>query len=160
MTGSAAATLTGLMFVVITLVTGREMQRSQDGISTFSTPTVTHFAAALLISAVLLAPWHRLTYAAISVALIGLYGVAYVVRIMTRAKRVAEYTADLEDWVWYTVLPLVAYGLIAAAAIVLMFAPGKALFAIGGSVVLLILIGIRDAWDVVTFLVVGGGRAT
>jgi len=158
MMGSAAAALTGLMFVVITLVSGREGPNSRDGISTFSTPTVTHFAAALLVSAVLSAPWHSLKYAAGSVGLIGLCGIAYVLRIAYRAKRITAYTADVEDWVWYTVAPFAAYGVIATGAVALTFMPVKALFAIGLGVVLLVLTGIRNAWDVVTFLAIRGDR--
>ncbi|MGH7728579.1 MAG: hypothetical protein ACREM2_07310 [Vulcanimicrobiaceae bacterium] len=57
MTGSSAAALTGLMFVVITLVTGEDRSRpSLEGISIFSTPTVLHFGSALLVSAVLNVP--------------------------------------------------------------------------------------------------------
>jgi hypothetical protein len=156
-TGSAAAALTGLMFVVITLVTGRETARSQDGIATFSTPTVMHFSAVLLISAVMIAPWHVLVYAGVPVGVIGLYGVAYVVRIIYRTRLLRTYTADVEDWVWYTMLPLIGYAAIAAGAIALATIPLKALFAIGGGVVLLIFIGVRNAWDVVTFLAIRGG---
>jgi hypothetical protein len=156
MTGSAAAALTGLMFVVITLVTGRERARSQDGISTFSTPTVMHFAAVLLVSAVLCAPWHRLLGGEISVGVIGVYGVGYVVRILLRARNLSGYTADLEDWTWYIALPFVAYCAVAGGAIGLHFAPVTAFFAIGLGVVLLLFIGIRNAWDVVTFLATGG----
>lgn len=44
------------MFVVITLLTGKERpEGTEDGIATFNTPTVMHFAAALLVSAVLIA---------------------------------------------------------------------------------------------------------
>jgi hypothetical protein len=67
-----------------------------------------------------------------------------------------EYRADLEDWIWYTVLPFVAYGVILIGAIALWTLTVKALFAVGGGVVLLLLIGIRNAWDVVTFLATGG----
>src|SRR5579864_5026772 len=47
--GSAAATLTGLMFVVITLIAQLRVQVSSDsgGIAVFSTPNVFHFGAAL-----------------------------------------------------------------------------------------------------------------
>jgi len=161
MTGSAAAALTGLMFVVITLVFSRQEARTQvglDGISTFSTPTVMHFAAALLISAILCAPWHRLFGAEISVALIGLYGVGYVLRIVVRTKRLSGYTADLEDWIWYLALPFVGYCAVAGGAIALHFAPARAFFAIGFGVVFLIFIGVRNAWDVVTYLATGAGR--
>jgi hypothetical protein len=155
MTGSSAAALTGLMFVVITLVTGKE--RSEDshaGISTFSTPTVMHFAVALLVSAVLMAPWRSLVHASVVVALIGLCGVAYILRVMHRTRRLTFYTADLEDWTWYTILPFVAYGAILASAIALTAAPVQALFILAGGVVLLIFIGIRNAWDIVTYIAV------
>jgi hypothetical protein len=158
MTGSSAAALIGLMFVVITLVTGTERRgRNPDGIKTFSTPTVMHFGAALFVSAVLNAPWGSLVYAAVSVGLAGIYGVALAVRVMRRTKRLTEYTPDLEDWVWYTILPFVAYGAICAGAIGLAVAPRQALFALAGAVLLLIFIGIRNAWDVVTFLAIGPG---
>src|SRR5262245_24431512 len=57
--GTAAATLTGLMFVAITLVAGLERHGStlDAGVSAFSTPTVVHFCAVLLIAGILNAPW-------------------------------------------------------------------------------------------------------
>jgi hypothetical protein len=157
MAGSSAAALTGLMFVVISLVTGREGPKNPDGISTFSTPTVLHLGAALLISAILVAPWRTMLYAGILVALIGLYGGAYIVRVAVRTKQLTMYQPDLEDWTWYNVLPFVAYAAVFAGALALEIVPAKALFAIAGGAVLLIFIGIRNAWDVVTFLAVGGG---
>ena len=159
MTGSSAAALTGLMFVVISLVTGWEGPRNQDGIGTFSTPIVMHFFAAFLISAILCAPWHSLILPGTSVALVGAYGLAYVTRIMFRTRRLSAYTADLEDWIWYIVLPFVAYGIVAAGAVAFPIVSVKALFAVGGGVVTLIFIGIRNAWDIVTYLAIkGSGR--
>ena len=110
MAGSSAAALTGLMFVVITLVRGEERASAHDGIATFSTPTVMHFCAALFVSAILCAPWPSLVYVAVIVGLVGCYGILYLARVALRAKRLTKYTADLEDWMWYTVLPLLAYG--------------------------------------------------
>lgn len=155
MAGSSAAALTGLMFVVISLTQGRATPGNRDGISTFSTPTVMHFAAALLVSAVLVAPWQELLYPGVAVALGGLYGLIYVFRIASRTKQLQVYTADLEDWMWYVVLPFVAYGALFGGAVAFTVAiPDKADFAIAGGVVLLIFIGIRNAWDVVTFLAI------
>jgi hypothetical protein len=155
MTGSSAAALTGLMFVVITLVTRRE--RAEDthaGIATFSTPTVMHFATALLISAVLIAPWRSLVHPGMVVALIGLLGIVYILRVMNRTRRLSFYTADIEDWIWFTILPFAAYGAISAGAIALAAAPVQALFILAGGVVLLIFIGIRNAWDIVTYITI------
>lgn len=160
MTGSAAAALTGLMFIVITLVSSIErLRRNPDGTSTYSTPTVVHFCAAFLISAVLCAPWHSLAAPAAIVGLAALIGVAYVARTTLRARGLASYEPDLEDWASYSVLPLVAYAAMLAGAVAFASAPrviaADALFAIAGSVTLLILVGIHNAWDVVTFIAMG-----
>jgi hypothetical protein len=153
MTGSSAGALTGLMFVVITLVTGVErIRRNRDGISAFSTPTVIHFGAALFVSAILSAPWPSLAYPAWLLAIAGLFAVVYVLRVWFLTRRFTEYTPDIEDWVFYTILPLAAYGTILVGAIVLNAAPHVAPFALAGAVLLLIFIGIRNAWDVVTYI--------
>jgi hypothetical protein len=157
MTGSSAAALTGLMFVVITLVMGEERVRSApDGISAFSTPTVVHFSAALIVSAILCAPWRLLLHPAILLGLIGLYGIVYQVRVIDKARSLSNYRPDLEDWIWFTVLPFLAYSAILAGAILLLTRPIDALFAFAASVTLMIVLGIRNAWDVVTFIAVGG----
>ena len=160
MTGSAAAALIGLMFVVITLVTGEERVRNNpDGISTFSTPTVLHFSAALLVSAIMNAPWPALTVPAILTGIVGLWGVLYLVRIAHMARRLSTYEPDGEDWTWYTVLPFLAYGGLIANAILAHAGQLGALFGFGACVVMLIFIAIRNAWDVVTFLAIGGPGA-
>jgi len=159
MTGSSAAALTGLMFIVITLVMGSErLRKSPDGIGTYSTPTVVHFCAALLVSAILSAPWRSLAHLGILLALSGIAGVVYVLRVAQRARRQANYRPDAEDWTWYTILPLLAYVAIFAGAIALPADPVVALFAIGGGAMLLIFIGIRNAWDIVTFIAIGLSR--
>src|SRR5437870_11675175 len=83
MTASSAAALTGLMFVVISLVTGQERtDATQDGIAAFTTPTVMHCGAALLVSAILIMAWRALGHAGIVGAVIGLYGVGQLLRVM------------------------------------------------------------------------------
>ena len=53
----------------------------------------------------------------------------------------------------YTVLPLVSYASLLVAAIVLPSQPVPALFVIAAVTMLLLFIGIRNAWDVVTYTV-------
>jgi hypothetical protein len=71
-----------------------------------------------------------------------------------RARRLTAYRPDLEDWIWYTILPLVAYGAILVGAIVLPAFPIDAMFVLAAGVVLLIFIGIRNAWDIVTYIAI------
>jgi hypothetical protein len=157
MTGSAAAGLTGLMFVVITLITDNErLRNAPDGLGTFSTPTVVHFGAALFVSATLSAPWHGLLGPGIVLGLAGLCGVGYAIRLFYRTRRVTGYSPDLEDWIWYTILPFIAYGAILAGAIMFATVPAEGLFALAAGVAFLIFIGIHNAWDIVTYLVISG----
>jgi hypothetical protein len=157
LSGSSAGALTGLMFVVITLVAGVERSRNtKDGMSVFSTPTVAHFGSALIISAVLSAPWGSLTGPAVLLGLAGLSAFVYVARAWTRTRDFTGYQPDLEDLCWFTILPLVAYGVIIIGAIVLPFIPNQAMFTIAAGVLLLIIIGVRNAWDIVTYLATEG----
>jgi hypothetical protein len=56
--GSAAAgALIGLQFVVVTLIAERPARRVAEAGAAFATPTIVHFATALLLSAVLMVPW-------------------------------------------------------------------------------------------------------
>jgi F0F1-type ATP synthase assembly protein I len=159
--GSSSAALTGLVFIVITLVSGTERRRrNPDGIATFTTPTVLHFCMALFVALVALAPWHALTFIAVLTGLAGLYGMVHILRVFARARAFTQYTPDLDDWAWYTVLPFIAYSAIFGSAIALLPAPRQALFVLAGGVALLIFIGIRNAWDVVTFIAISDADAT
>ena len=152
--GSAAATLTGLMFVVITLIARAGQRRSGASVGAFGTPTVVHFGAALFVAAILSAPWQALWNAGLLLGLSGLGGVIYVVMVLRRARRQTDYQPVLEDWLFHTVLPLVSYTALVVAAIVLPDYAAPALFVIGAVTVLLLFIGIHNAWDTVTYVAV------
>ena len=153
--GSSAAALTGLMFVVITLVNDSSRRRSEAAVSAYSTPTIIHFGAALLISAIASAPWHTLGPAGLTIGLVGVAGVVYVgfvVKMITSVSADA-YNAVLEDWLFHVVLPLVAYVTFFSVAFLLPRHPEPVLFGVGGATLLLLFIGIHNAWDIVMFLV-------
>lgn len=152
--GSSAGTLTGLMFVVSTLLAGTHRPGLRGGLGTFSTPTVAHFGVVLLAAALLSAPWAALTHVALLLGLVGLGGVLYVAIVVRRLRRWERYDPIVEDWVWYAFVPLVAYAILIVAAILLPGNPVLALFAIGAVLVVLLFVGIRNAWDLATFIAV------
>jgi hypothetical protein len=149
--GSSAGALTGLQFVVMALVAERPFGSAQE-INTFGTPTVVHFSATLLISAILAAPWHRLGSAGLALAACGALGCVYSVIVVRRARRVTAYRATLDDWLWFVILPLIAYVDLLISAIVLQRSPGPSLFAIAGGALVLLFVGIRNAWDTVIYV--------
>jgi hypothetical protein len=152
--GTAAATLTGLTFVVITLLAGVRVRVSSpgDAFATFNTPNVFHFGAALLVAAILSAPWQALWTAGLLLGLCGLAGVIYALIVVRRVLRQTDYQAVMEDWLFHTVLPLVSYTALLVAALLLPIHPAPALFVIAAATVLLLFIGIHNAWDNVTFI--------
>jgi hypothetical protein len=152
--GSAAATLTGLMFVVVTLIAGVRVPSSSEAFTTFNTPNVLHFCLALLVAAVLSAPWQALWQTGVLLGLVGLGGATYVIIVLRRVRRQIDYQPVLEDWLFHTVFPLVSYTALVVAAILLPGYPVPALFVIAAAAVLLLFIGIHNAWDNVTYIAI------
>ena len=154
--GTAAATLTGLMFVVTTLIAGIEAHLStlNAAVSAFNTPTVVQFGAVLLLAGVLSAPWQTFSSLRLLLGLVSLGMVIYLIIVLRRMWRVPHYRSTLEDWLWYLAYPLLAHVLLIVAAFVLPENPAPALYIIGVAMILLLLVGIRNAWDMVTFLAV------
>ncbi len=154
--GTAAATLTGLMFVVVTLIAGDRVRvpSSSEAFTTFNTPNVVHFCLALLVAAVLSAPWQALWQAGVLLGLCGLGGVTYVIIVARRLRRQKDYQPVMEDWLFHTVFPLVSYTALVVAALLLPGYPAPALFVIAAATVLLLFIGIHNAWDNVTYIAI------
>ncbi len=149
--GSSAGALTGLQFVVIALVADSNMTKSTREIDAFATPTIVHFCTALLVSAILSAPWHSTSTAGLLLAVCGVAGVVYAGIIVNRTRK-ADYSAVLEDWIWHLVLPFAAYGVLAVAGIGLRSAAVWSLFGVAATSLLLLFIGIHNAWDTVTYV--------
>jgi hypothetical protein len=155
--GSSAGALTGLQFVVMTLTAERVPTRSRgESISAFGTPNVVHFCAALLVASILCIPWDVLRPAGMAVAVCGGIGVVYSAIVMKRALRQRVYEPVLEDWLWHTVLPALAYATMLVAGVVLGRNLASPLFFIGPAALLLVFVGIHNAWDTVTFITVEG----
>jgi hypothetical protein len=150
--GSSAGALTGLQFVVMTLIAQTGLAGRADALSAFGTPNVVHFCAALLVASILSIPWHAPTYAGLSVAGTGVVGTFYSITVLRRARRQRDYQPVFEDWLWHTILPFVAYLLLLVAGGALARASEGALFPIGAAALLLVFIGIHNSWDNVVYI--------
>jgi hypothetical protein len=148
--GSAAAALTGLQFVVIAIVADRGGSHP-TATTSFSTPTIVHFGVVLAMSGVLSAPWHSLTLALATLSIFGLAGCVYVASIIRAAKRQREYHPVLEDRVFHWWLPLACYVALAGAWLFRREVDAL-LFGIGGVALLLLFIGIHNAWDAAVYI--------
>jgi len=151
--GSSAGALTGLQFVVMTLIAGAQVESNMREVRAFGTPTVVHFCMALLISALINAPWPTPFLLGLYLAACGTAGIAYTMTVIRHARK-AAYNPDTEDWIWYAVLPCIAHTALTAAAILLWWHPVAALFAIAAITLLFLFVGIHNSWDTVTYIAV------
>ena len=149
--GSSAGALIGLQFVVMTLVAERPPPRAAEAGAAFGTPTVIHFSAALLLSALLRAPWPTTLSTAVPCILVGFGGEVYSLMVAWRMRTQTYYAPDFEDWLCHALLPIAAYAMLAIAAFVLLYHTREALFGVGGAALLLLFIGIHNSWDAVAY---------
>lgn len=150
--GPSAGALIGLQFVVVTLIADAPVaQADAQASGAFSTPSVVHFCAVLVLSAILTAPWHALAPIAILWGLLGFAGMIYSLIVIRRLRTQSAYKPVFEDWLFHALLPLGAYTLLVAAACVSFGRERIGLFILAAAVLLLLLIGIHNAWDAVIY---------
>jgi hypothetical protein len=150
--GSSAGALIGLQFVVLSLIANRPTVRvdPETGV-TFSTPTIIHFSTVLTLAAMLCAPWQAIDAPTLVYGAVGLAGAAYTAVVARRMRRQTAYQPEFEDWLFHVLLPFAAYGILVVSAFAASSHVQEALFGVGAAVLLLLLIGIHNAWDAVTY---------
>lgn len=151
--GGAAGALIGLQFVVMTLIAEKPSPGIAQAGPAFATPAIVHFSVALLLSALLRAPWPSVQLVAFVCGAVGLCGLIYVLLLLRRILRQTAYKPDAEDWTFHVFLPFLAYLLLTAMPLTSLFHERETLFAIGASVLLLLFTGIHNAWDAVAYQV-------
>ena len=66
-------------------------------------------------------------------------------------RRQAAYKPQFEDWLFHVLLPITAYAILILAAIAAPLHTHEALLGVGASTLLLLFIGIHNAWDGVAY---------
>jgi hypothetical protein len=149
--GTSAAALTGLMVVVISISPETIAERPKAGVRAFVTPTMVFFTTALAVSALMLVPHLAPAALALLLALAGVTGLAYLIWVRGHHHWRAQ-KLDAEDWVFYIGLPFLSYALLVAAAITIWRGSALGAPTLAFVTVLLLVIGIHNAWDLVIWL--------
>jgi hypothetical protein len=162
--GSASAGLIGLLFVVITLNAnaGRDRESALRGASLYMTPTVVNFGVVLSVSAISLAPALPMWAKGAAFAVAAAFGLGYALRAcfgvaVHHARRALPHWSDV--W-FYAIAPAVIHLALAGVIIGVFWAPPRWLpYALAGLLLVLLLLGVRNAWDLVTWIASGSGAA-
>jgi hypothetical protein len=151
--GGASGALIGLLFVVATLNSGQDRSASLRGASVYLTPVVFHFVVVLVLSALALAPRVGASAATAIVVLCALGGLAHSVRIVWIIYRGRITKASHWSDLWcYGAAPGVIYAGLAWAAWALAGRRDWAADGVALAAMALLLVSIRNAWDLVTWL--------
>ncbi len=146
--GSSAAGLTGLTFVVISLSAGAR-RVNPVGLHTFVTPTIVHFGAVLAVAAYLSMPRHGRLSLSLGLGAAGIAGMIYSVKIRAGLRLLGpDYSPVVEDWLWNVILPAIVYGALLAEALLIWRWPRQSMYGVAAAIVLLMIIGIHNAWDI------------
>ena len=152
--GTSAAALTGLMFVVITLLADSQRRRTLPMINAFATPTVVHFTAVVALSAGMAAPWSGAHLISTLLALLAVAGLVYVAIVLRRLRRDSEdYKPVKEDWIWHVIVPAISYLVLFASHVGIRNHLSWAPYVVGAVSVALLADGIHNSWDMVTYMV-------
>ena len=158
-TGSSAAGLTGLTFVVIALAADAQRVNA-TGLRAFVTPTIVHFGFVLALSAYLSTPRQSVLTLSIGIGAAGLAGVIYVsVVAMTIRGITSNYVPVSEDWIWNAILPALAYGALFGVAFSIWIAPQQSMYGVAAVCVALVFVGIHNAWDIAVWNTTTSKRA-
>jgi hypothetical protein len=149
--GSSAGGLTGLTFVVIALASDAK-RINMRGLRVYVTPTIVHFGAVLLLSGYLSMPHQGVLSLSLGFGVAGAVGIGYVAFVAANIRRISvAYIPVAEDWIWNVILPAIVYGTLLAVAAFIWGRPELCLYAVAGALLLLMVIGIHNAWDIAVY---------
>lgn len=97
--------------------------------------------------------WDGIALLTVLWGFVGLCGVVYAIVVAHRMRVQRAYQPVIEDWLFHLLLPFAAYAVLAVAAYAAHSHTRPALFLVGAAALLLLFIGIHNAWDTVTYQV-------
>jgi hypothetical protein len=152
--GTASATLVGLMFVTATIGANLFTEANREAMRAFLSPTVVHFTAVLLICIVMIIPMRNWTALAVLLALGAVAGLIHSARVWMQLVVRRSFKVDVVDRLFYALIPVVGYVLVLASAALLFMERAMALVMLAAALMTLLVVGIRNAWDMTTFIVI------
>jgi hypothetical protein len=150
--GTAGATLLALLFVAVSLGAGFLSESRADATRAFFSPVVIHFSAVFFLSAIALVPGHRPIFFAVVVGSCALAGLAVALFTTIQLMR-HDWTRYKEDHIAYGLLPTVSYAALLLAAELFWTENAFAVDVLAGALLVLLLVNVRNAWDLTLSMV-------
>jgi hypothetical protein len=149
--GTAGLTLTGLLFVVVSFGARTVATRASIGVRAFVSPNAVYFSATLVVAAVLLIPNVSPAVVGVFLCVGALASLGYLAYTKVH-RRWRENNLPVLDWVWFVGLPTTSYVVLFLAGVGLLLGVAWSMYGIAVALILLLVIGIRNAWDLVIWM--------
>ncbi len=150
--GTAGATLLALLFVAVSLGAGFLSESRADATRAFFSPVVIHFSAIFFLSAIALVPGHRPIFFAIVIGGCALAGLTLALFTTIQLMR-HDWTRYKEDHIAYGLLPTISYAALLLAAELFWTENAFAVDVLAGALLVLLLVNVRNAWDLTLSMV-------
>jgi hypothetical protein len=150
--GTASAALIALLFVAVSIATGVMTQdaASRRNTATYMSPVVFHYANVLFLSLIALVPTQTFESFGVVIGIASIGSVIYSIVIAVRVHR--NPISDLPDRLCYGVIPAFCYASGLVVATLLLRENPFGLDILAGAALLLLVINIRNAWDLMISL--------
>ena len=155
--GTAGATLLALLFVAVSLGAGFLSETHTAPTRAFYSPVVVHFTSVFFLSAIALFPSHKPVFFAAVIGATAVIG-AVISALVTIELVRHDWTKYMEDRLAYGLLPAIGYAALLAAAAMIVNESAYALDVLAAALLLLLIVNIRNAWDLTLSMVRHHGR--
>ena len=147
--GTASATMVALLFVAASVASGVFSTDRPAALRMFLSASVVHFGGILAVCLLVLAPLHSWEPFGALVFGCGAFGLGYYILTWIGAVRDGLSKAiGLDDRCWYAVFPVIGYLCEAGSGIALIVHCNDGAMALAGTMVILLIVGIHNAWDI------------
>jgi hypothetical protein len=152
--GTASATLVGLMFVAASIGAQVFKEENRAAIEAFISPTVIHFSTALFACILATIPERTGMEFVVLLSVLGLAGLGYSGRVWTQLIVRRKFSVDSLDRFFYAMIPGIGQFLVVLSGVLLLTQPEAGLDCLAIALLVLLLVAIRNAWDMTMWIVI------
>lgn len=155
LTGTAAATLTGLLFIAVSLGTNFSANQAKAYTRTFINPILLSYSQVLLLSCLAIMPLPGLSIYGILFIAMGCLNSYLALKICWRILVIhRDDNIDLSHWIWHVILPLLTGLTLGITAVGFLMATSWATLGLSITTLLFLTIGLRNTWVLTIWLLV------
>ena len=114
-------------------------------------PNAVYFSTALVVAAVLIVPNLPAVIIGAFLCVGALASLGYLAHTKVH-QQWRRSNLPVMDWIWFVGLPIVSYVLLLLSGVGFLFQVALSMHGVAGALILLLVIGIRNAWDLVIWM--------